>query len=255
MIFKLFFCRLELNKIALLEGQISKLEADLDKEKKKTSEEEKKKNLYLEKYTNISRDNETLEKLVETLREEKDRLIETVKELQTDIEYYEKRIEKLLAIIEDTITIPDISEYVKIREIIKPYDIIKGYNLTVGDLEYYAFPLEAWKQILALVHPQVKKILGKWIKEVGDCDDWALIMQALVVAAIVKTGLDKQGAFFITWSLSHAYNAFVVTENSESYIYEPQSGIVKGKLGETVKPYDARLAWFPGSKEKKSLKS
>jgi len=77
------------------------------------------------------------------------------------------------------------------------------------------------------------------------CDDWALVMASFVTCAFKAAGLDKQGAFCVIWSNSHAYNGFI-TADGKFHVYEPQNNSVVGELSKTSDIYETRYIWFLG---------
>lgn len=168
--------------------------------------------------------------------------------LKEDAAYYEDRIRKLTSTLATSIIIPDVTSHIAERKIVKPSEMISGYRLDFADWEYYAFPLEAWKQILNLAFEEKKKVIKDWKIDISDCDNHALIMNAVVNACFIKTGLlDKQGAFSIVWSMTHAYCLFIDIDGNK-WILEPQNNITVGKLGETKPPYDSKEIFFIGKK-------
>jgi DNA repair exonuclease SbcCD ATPase subunit len=188
---------------------------------------------------------------VRQLETENAELHKQVRELQEDLNYFKHRTELLLQALGEAITIPDIKEYVKERTLIKPYelDALQGYDLLCADSEYYAFPREAWIGILNLVHQQVKKILGAWRREIANCDNWALLTCVIAYLAFDKAGLDRQGAVSIAWSRTHAYNAYVPSDDLRTWLYEPQSNTHVGILSkEAVETYRTWGIWFMGKK-------
>ncbi len=171
-----------------------------------------------------------------------------IESLKRDVDYYSARAESLAFALTNAVEIPDIAPFVEGRKVIRPCERIKefgDFDLVVADSSYYAFPEEAWLQILTPVQEQVKKVLGTWEEEIKDCDDWALLMAAFVAAAFAKTDIDLQGAFCIMWGGGHAYNSFI-TLGGDWKIYEPQGNTIQGILGETTGIYKSNYIWFMG---------
>ena len=165
-----------------------------------------------------------------------------------DKQYLSLRVLELSNILAKTITLPTLpltEPYVTVE----PDDLeeLYEYDMVRADLIYYAFPKDVWETILGLVYPEVKKCLKSYSSNSGDCDDWSLVMNAFLVAAIKDSGLKYQGAFTIAWSHNHAYNLYVDDEE-QIWIYEPQSGITKGLLSEGEDSYKTRKIWFIGEK-------
>jgi len=174
-------------------------------------------------------------------------LIKENEQLVEDVRYYEARVESLSMTLSNAIELPDVSEYIEERFVVTPYTKVKEYgdfDIVCADIAYYAFPGDQWKRILTPIQAQVKKVLKEWQPEIADCDDFALLMNAFVVAAFANTDLDKQGAFSITWSGNHAYNSFISFESWD--VYEPQTNEVRGFLGDTQEMYDSKMIWFSG---------
>jgi len=178
-------------------------------------------------------------------------LVEENQKLKRDVEYWEERAKHLMDALSSAIQIPDISDLLEPREIVKPWTEFdwKGYDFLAADTEYYAFPKENWEKILSWVFMEKEKAMEVWKPEVADCDDHALVMASLVALAFNEAGLDRQGAFFIIWSRSHAYNGFI-DDTRRIWIYEPQTNEIVGLLGETTDPYSSRLLWMPEKRVK-----
>lgn len=165
--------------------------------------------------------------------------------LKKDLAYYSSRAESLTFALSNAVEIPNISKFTMNKLKINPSQTINTttYNLVKADAYYYAFSLEDWKNILTAIYEQKQKIIDVWIREISDCDDHALIMAGLVASTFSKTNLEYQGAFAIAWSNSHAYNLFI-TDDNQTYVYEPNGGVIQGELGETDAPYDTKMIWF-----------
>jgi len=220
----------------------------------KCKEENKKKSEYLDllkiENDNLSNKVASLEKdltecvlIREELKDQVQSLNKEVIELKKDVKYYEERITKLTEALASSIVIPDISQYIMDRRIINPYKIIRNFNILCADLEYYMLPLEQWKKICTLIQAEVKKVLETWKPEISDCDNWSLVMNSFVSIAFKNCKIDRQGAFSMVWSYTHAYNLFVSYEGI--YIYEPQNNRIVGRFLETSSPYDSKIVWFP----------
>jgi len=175
-------------------------------------------------------------------------LYEKISKLIKDVAWYESRLKTLEKSLEDAIVIPDFEIDKETLTVVKPYgeEAFSGYDLRAADLEYYKFPYEKWVEMLAPVQREVKESLVRWKTSISDCDDWAYVMGATLTVAFAKAGLDKQGAFMILWSRSHAYNAFMDTDDN-IWVYEPQNGTIVAKLEEAEEPYKTKMVWFPGA--------
>lgn len=173
---------------------------------------------------------------------------DALKKCQVNNYYYAERIDKLLKAQAEAILIPDVSEFFDGSEIktVKPFleAAFIDRDMVYADLKYYAFTFKVWESLLKPIQALVKKKLKKWRKDIADCDNWALTMASFVALAFDKSGLDKQGAFMVTWSRKHAYNAFLAVDG-KVWIYEPQNGEVIGLLEESEGSYDTEKIWFP----------
>ena len=173
---------------------------------------------------------------------------EKLERCEKDKAYYAKRIERLLQVLEKSVVLPDTENFVNNIKETNPWKVIKKigyYDLVTADKTYYVLPLNSWIRILSSIQSEVEKLLPKWRTDVSDCDDYALLMASFVAAAFAKPSYDKQVAFAITWSSSHAYNSFITSEGTWE-IYEPQSNVIVGRLGETTGIYKTKKIWFMG---------
>lgn len=156
-------------------------------------------------------------------------------------------IASLKADLEKAIIIPDISHYLTSRKQIEPRSVVNTYgqfDLVCADEAYYALSKRDWNAVLALVFEQVRKVLNTWVAEISDCDDWALLMAALMSSAFKKSGVERQGAFCVIWSNCHAYNGYVTNER-KLYLFEPQNGQTINELNQALAdPYKTRSIWF-----------
>jgi len=165
-----------------------------------------------------------------------------------DKEYFARRAETLSRALAKSINLPEPPDPSKEMEEVNPWKFIAKYgkyDILIADKYYYTLPLNTWIKILSPIQTQVEKILPKWRVDVADCDDYALLMASFVAAVFAKPYYDKQVAFAITWSRSHAYNSFITTEGTWE-IYEPQSNAIVGRLGKTTGIYKTEKIWFMG---------
>lgn len=171
-----------------------------------------------------------------------------IAKLTEDLIYFRGRVTQLTSALAEALVIPDLKPLIDLDEatIVKPREMaaFSGYNLLVADLEYYALPLETWEMILSLIQIEVKDALTRYEHPIADCDDWSLVMHAFVAIAMRKARFDRQSAFMIVWSRTHAYNAFIDTDGN-IWLYEPQSDVIGDKLEEGTEPYNSRRIWFP----------
>lgn len=155
----------------------------------------------------------------------------------------ELRVALLTNALDDSFIVISADDCVDIDDATKvyPYNnlVLKQYDLTVADLSYYCFPKTQWETLLSALHPFLKDLIGGWSANISDCDDFALIMNAFVAFSFIKAGYDLQGAFFIAWSPTHAYNIFVDSAKNV-WVYEPQTDRVMGRIGNVSTPYDTK---------------
>ena len=173
---------------------------------------------------------------------------EKLKQCEKDKAYYAKRVKTLSKALANSVVLPDIRNFIKDVKEVNPWKIIGKsghYDMVTADKTYYVVPLNDWIKILSDIQTQVEKVLPKWRTDISDCDDYALVMASFVVATFAKPYLDKQVAFAIAWSNSHAYNLFITTEGTYE-IYEPQSNVIVGQLGKTTGIYETKKIWFMG---------
>jgi len=144
--------------------------------------------------------------------------------------------------------VPDLKPELQNHTLYTPRDDpeVMKYARVLNDTDYYAYPLAKWRdEILPQLHRAVKDNAPKWISNVSDCDNFADIMHTAVQLVFIAAGKKRQGAFGKCYSSTHAYN-FFVTSTGEAYIYEPQNGEIKGKLGETGAPWDTTRLYMTG---------
>ena len=162
--------------------------------------------------------------------------------IKKDSDYYLNRIKILEELVARSIEIPNIT--ITETEEFKPYENVelKDLNLVCADLIYYKLPYEKWKEILTEVYIKYQKV-HPYKPEVWDCDDFALLFAGLVAYATKQAGLDKQLAFAISWSPTHAFNTFA-TSDKGIQVYEPQDNNIVGELGKINEPYIVKMIWF-----------
>ena len=160
---------------------------------------------------------------------------------------YRIRIEHIQQALDEAIQIPVLSIHTEPEWLFDPYNLIWPCgDVLCADEEYYALPYDTWMKILPLIQAETAKARVKWVKEVGDCDNWATTMYDFMSILFLKAGLKRQGGFMVIWSNTHAFNAFMDTDG-KSYIYEPQNGNVVGRLDDGSGSYMPRKIWFPGT--------
>ena len=191
---------------------------------------------------------ETIEKLSKenyNLKIQLKSKIEALEQLQQkyeeDTKYYEDRIRTLNNLLLKSIQMPDLSEYKGKVKKIDPRDYIKIPNSQFADFNYYALDYQSWKEVLTKIQSTFKAV---WSSEVFDCDDFALLASAMLAYSVYKSGFDLQLAFGIAWSLSHAFNIFI-DSGGTTWIYEPQTDSVVGRIGSCQPPYEPIIEiWF-----------
>lgn len=162
--------------------------------------------------------------------------------LEKDNDYYLSKIKILEELVSRSIEIPIMS--ITKTEEFKPYEDVKlkVLDLVCADLVYYKLPYKNWKEILTEVYERYQKV-HSYKPEVWDCDDFALLFAGLIAYTTKQSGLDKQIAFAIAWSSTHAFNIFV-TSDKGIQVYEPQSNNIIGELGKIDEPYIMKMVWF-----------
>jgi hypothetical protein len=180
-------------------------------------------------------------KLKEHLRQAKYDKLVLSDQYKKDINGYRvaiKEIEKSIRFFKElwqaAINVPVLKDLLTKHVIVEPRKIplVLQYAREIADNEYYAYTLSIWYKILERTHKEVKEELPIWIASVSDCDNFAEATAHAVRAAFIKEGKKRQAAIGWARSATHAYNWFI-TNLGECYIYEPQNGSIKGKLGET----------------------
>lgn len=155
--------------------------------------------------------------------------------------YYVKRIETLSTELARSLGPIDIIE--ESTGEVNPHHVIKGYDMVIADAKYLTYTIENWGNILHRLHRDLGNKY-KWIENVYDCDDIALLYSSILAYSAYRAGLTKQPAFGIAWSNTHAFNLFIDSDNGV-YLYEPQSGTFKGLLGNSIHElYCVKKIWF-----------
>ena len=154
--------------------------------------------------------------------------------------------------------IPNADDYMTTDPVLyEPFKVSHPAQIgLIADAGYLAFTLVDWKALLKDCQKKTKQIVGKYKKNVADCDDFAVVMSAIVVGAFAKSKFEMQGAFFFTRSRTHAYNVFVVPVEDNNgnighqyAIFEPQNGTYPGYVGqESLKDmYKSTEMWLLGA--------
>ena len=181
-----------------------------------------------------------------------------VDELNVLNQELELRVAMLTNALDDSFVVVSADSLTDVDDATKVYPYsnltLKQYELAVADLSYYCFPKTQWETLLSEIHPFLVDLIGEWAENVADCDDFALIMNAFIASSFIKAGYDLQGAFFIAWSNTHAYNVFV-DDTKNVWVYEPQTDRVMGRIGNTSPPYDTKKILCVGNQPSVSLSS
>jgi hypothetical protein len=103
------------------------------------------------------------------------------------------------------------------------------YDVETSDNIYFAYDEGSWRQVLDLIHPEVKKVVGFGSSEIADCDNYAYTTAVFTALAFNKAGKRYQGAIGVAEghydpeiSTTHAFNV-VVLEDDRMFSYEPYS--------------------------------
>lgn len=101
------------------------------------------------------------------------------------------------------------------------------YDVETSDNVYYAYNEDTWKQILDLIQPTVKKVVGFGSSEIADCDNYAYTTAIFTALAFNKAKKKYQGAIGVAEgyydpeiSATHAFN-IVLLNNNQMLTFEP----------------------------------
>ncbi len=200
--------------------------------------------------TVLREDKRVLKRNYSNLLEEKQELVAALTAETLDLY---QQLQDLQAVIASSMPIPDISIHLDNPILFKPFNEDIGIPLgLIGDAEYYTWTLEQWRQMLSPVQDVVREhaLKNGWVTEISDCENFAVVMSGILMTSFLHSGLDKQGAFLLTRSRSHAYNVFVARDGDvfTPYVYEPQSDKVVGKLDMVDwEPYVTIKGWYLGT--------
>lgn len=170
-------------------------------------------------------------------------IINIIQKILCNDQYYIERIESLTKNLAQSIIPINLKHEYKTE--ISPWDIIKGYDLVVADNKYYTYNIYDWKNIILLLHNNLKDKY-KYNPEVFDCDDISLLYCSVLSYSAYISQLKKQPAMAIAWSNSHAFNIIIDNKNN-IWIIEPQNGEIIGKINDNInKMYNVKKIWFMG---------
>lgn len=211
-------------------GKLQQLQAKYD-------EEVEVHNLTSQKLIQCSKDKKALRK---AWKDQHDEVLESFRALEKQTKFF-------VELWKSEVNVPRLSDLTKKHTTVNPRKIplIMRYAREIADLEYYAFTLSTWEKILERTHKEVREDLPKWIKEVSDCDNFADATNKAIRAAMIRDGRRKQAAIGWARSSGHAYN-FFITNLQKVYIYEPQTGEIKGELGQTAGSWDTTKIYILG---------
>lgn len=109
----------------------------------------------------------------------------------------------------------------------KMYGLI--YDVETSDNVYYAYNEGSWKQVLDMIHPEVKKAVGFGSSEIADCDNYAYTTAVFTALAFNKADKRYQGAIGVAEGYydqdiktTHAFNV-VILDDDRMLTYEPYS--------------------------------
>jgi hypothetical protein len=101
------------------------------------------------------------------------------------------------------------------------------YDIETSDNIYYAYDHSTWKQILNLIQPLVKKVVGFGSSELADCDNYAYTTAVFTALAFNKAKKKYQGCIGVaegyydpSLSATHAFNVVFLNDN-QMMTYEP----------------------------------
>lgn len=146
-----------------------------------------------------------------------------------------ERVGELESLLESSIRVPEMD--MGDGWVFSPHgSCVRKYVDMAADRRYLAFRKERWVEALDGIQPLVRNLLRYWQRDVSDCDDWNVVMLALMACMFRASGYNRQGGFALAYTdrcedSLHAYNIFV-TMGDEAYVYEPQTNTVKGRLGD-----------------------
>jgi hypothetical protein len=170
--------------------------------------------------------------------------------LKEEEEYYENRIKVLTQLTASELTEEDKKELVIQKPLVLVNPISLGFGY-VADVNYYALSMEDWKRVLDVAFRVRQRIFEKLTSyeeyynlESYDCDDFALLTNAIIILIAKYLKLNYQLAFGIAWSDTHAFNIFITSDN-QIYIYEPQNGSIYS-YPTTLEEYYIKEVWFMG---------
>lgn len=160
-------------------------------------------------------------------------------------EHYRSESEAFAELLDKAIQFPVFPEYVGDGQLMCPwnYEPLLPYLKESWDWEYLALPFEDWSVLLPHIHTALKSTLGEWEIDINDCDNFAGIFHSIVSLVARDSGFDKQLAFGLARSRTHAYNVLVDTDGVV-WVFEPQTGLAEGVLGETESPHDTIRVYF-----------
>ena len=158
------------------------------------------------------------------------------------IEYMTERIQTLSNLLAKSIQPVNIAA--KETQNVNPVEIIDTIDdVVIADYPYLAMDYDSWQDNLKRIYLELIDKLS-YEAEIFDCDDFALIFASTVAYSAYKSGWHNQPAIGIAWSINHAFLLFICN-NGDVYLYEPQSGMVIGKIDDSLgRMYRVKKVWF-----------
>lgn len=182
-----------------------------------------------------------------TLQESKDQYSEVHTQYETQKDESDRlkvAYNDAIKALSNAIEIPDISEILRqavdngFQKKVDPPNEVNPtlnkmygllYDVETSDNIYYAYDDASWKQILDLIHPEVKKAVGFGSSEIADCDNYAYTTAVFTALAFNKARKKYQGAIGVAEghydpdiSTTHAFNVVLLDDN-RMLSYEPYS--------------------------------
>jgi len=172
-------------------------------------------------------------------------------ELQADYNTLRDELDRLKVAYDDAIKalsnaveIPDVSEILEqavndgTEKKVDPPNLVNPaagkmygliYDVETSDNVYHAYDEGSWRQVLDMIHAEVKKAVGFGSSEIADCDNYAYTTAVFTALAFNKAGKRYQGAIGVAEGYydqdiktTHAFNV-VILDDDRMLTYEPYS--------------------------------
>lgn len=204
----------------------------------------------------LKNDLKGLNEKVDLISKSRDKKQDKIDDLKQELDVAEDKIKEMKKDLDKKVDVPDIKSFIEGEPSTKVdplnmtlfHDYDDKIDLQTSDDNYYAYTKDTWKALLKPIQEEVKQHQGYWRNDIGDCDNFALSMSAIVAMAFNKAKNSKQGAFAYvkggkTAAKAHAYNGFLTSDDG-FYLFEPQDGEIIGKLEEGTDKYETRKVHF-----------